>query len=512
MRSSLPVTAAALVVALGLVGCAIPIHEPALHPPDEAPAQTKGIPVLKAHMKSGELYVLDTWRLGDDQMLRGEGTLYGIERSAGRRGQYSLALDSIALVETESTKNIHPAPLQFMAFLTTFWGAISAVCVADPKSCFGSCPTFYTEGEAAPDVPVAEGFSDSIARVLEARDVDALYGAHPWGSTFALRMRNEALETQAVRRVRLLAAPRPPGGRVFAGADGRLHPAIAVTPPLACRAEDGDCLPAVLAMDGIERSSAADASDLAARETVEIDLPAGEGPSGLVIGARQSLVTTFVLYQTMAWMGKSAGDWVAAMERGGRETAERSMGTVRLLGGIEAEVADGEQWRVIGSFHEAGPISGDVQVIPFSPPTGPLHVRLRMAKGSWRLGYVAVARLLPPLEPRAIPLDHVERGGRVDAAALARLRGDGPRLITVPGDEYRLVFRLPSGAAGMELFLESEGYYYEWMRGEWLAEEDPAMLQMALFHPEAALRRLAGPFKSREARMEAAFWASRFRR
>jgi len=50
------------------------------------------------------------------------------------------------------------------------------------------------------------------------------------------------------------------------------------------------------------------------------------------------------------------------------------------------------------------------------------------------------------------------------------------------------------------------------MRSEWLAEEDPTMVAMTMLRPDEALRRLAGPFKAREGRMEQAFWASRFRR
>jgi hypothetical protein len=500
-----------VLIGLWPAGCALKVSEPSLHTPAETPARSKKVPVLKIHMRSGELYVLDSWSLNGGETLAGDGTLFTLDRHEKSHGRYSLPLDSIALVETDSMKKIHPAGLEAMAVLTTFWGVVSGVCAADPKTCFGSCPTFYAEGGSA-NVPVAEGFSDSIARILEARDVDALYEAHPAGRTYALRMRNEALETHAVRHVQLLAARRPAGGRVLADADGRLHPAVSLTPPIACRASEGDCLPAVRSVDGIERSSAADAEDLAARETLEIDLPAGDGSSGIVIRARQTLVTTFVLYQTMAWMGRRAGDVLAAMEVGGRETAERAMGAAHLLGGIDVDVADGGTWRSIGAFREAGPIAGDVQVIPFAPPPGPLHVRLRMARGSWRLDSVALARLLPAVEPVVVPLERVERGGQPDPVALSRLRGDGARLITLPGDEYRLVFRLPEPAAEQELFLDSQGYYYEWMRGEWLAEEDPASLEMALSRPDEALRRLAGPFKAREAHMEAAFWASRFRR
>ena len=106
----------------------------------------------------------------------------------------------------------------------------------------------------------------------------------------------------------------------------------------------------------------------------------------------------------------------------------------------------------------------------------------------------------------------VDRAGRSDPDALARLRGAEGHLVTLPGDAYRIRFDLPRPGAELELFLETEGYYYEWMRKEWLPEEDPSMAALALGWPEQALRRLAGPFKQREAGLETAFWASRFRK
>ena len=50
------------------------------------------------------------------------------------------------------------------------------------------------------------------------------------------------------------------------------------------------------------------------------------------------------------------------------------------------------------------------------------------------------------------------------------------------------------------------------MREAWLAEENAEMAALVLSDPAQALRRMAGPFKEREAGMEQAFWASRFRR
>jgi hypothetical protein len=74
------------------------------------------------------------------------------------------------------------------------------------------------------------------------------------------------------------------------------------------------------------------------------------------------------------------------------------------------------------------------------------------------------------------------------------------------------VFRLPPSDLPLELFLESEGYYYEWMRQEWLADEDPRMAALVLGDPAEALRRLAPVYKAHEGGLEQAFWASRFRK
>lgn len=494
------------------MACGPGVLTPRLHKVAEAPGLSPNERDLKVHMKSGELYVLESWTLSSDaRVLEGIGTRFSVQRDPSGTGTYSLPVDTIALLETNDREVAYSFGEFGLGALTTFWGILSVACAVDPKSCFGSCPTFYLEDDR--ERPRAEGFSASIARVLEARDVDALQGARPRGGRLALWMRNEALETHAVRRVRLLAVPRPAGARVFGSADGRFHPASRLLPPSACRGPEGDCLTAVESDDGLERRSVTDPDDLAAREEIELRFPRPSAPAGFVIAARQSLLSTFLFYQTLAYMGRSAGAWLAEVERGTPDEARRLMGMERMLGGLEIDVAweDGT-WRTIGSYQEAGPIAGDVAVYPLELPPGrePLRLRLRAAKGHWRIGWVALAELGPPVEARAIEPDSVEHDGRADAAALELLREGRRHLITQPGDAYRLSFRVPDEP--VELFLESEGYYYEWMRREWLAEEDPAMAALVVARPDEALRRLAGPFKAREAGAEQAFWQSRFGR
>ena len=75
----------------------------------------------------------------------------------------------------------------------------------------------------------------------------------------------------------------------------------------------------------------------------------------------------------------------------------------RALGGIEVEVREGEgAWRPAGAFDEAGPIAGDLRVLPFEAGgSGEIGVRLRLARGHFRLDAVALARLGEEVAPAA---------------------------------------------------------------------------------------------------------------
>jgi hypothetical protein len=512
-----PRTCAGVAMAVLACGCAIGIREPQIHEPGAPPAAAGARSELKVHLRSGELLALRTWKVapGEDR-LTGEGQAYTLSREKkGPPGRHEVLLADVALLETSSPESVTSLGLGLVVTTTVVLGGITGYCAINPKGCFGSCPTFYVEeaGGGEPGRPQAEGFSESIARALEARDLDALLVDRPGGTDVAVLMRNEALETHAVRGVRLLAAPRPPGGRVLAGTDDRLHTASELVPPLECRAPEGDCRDTLHAVDGTDRVSPADGTDLAAREVIELRFPAAKGPVGIAIAARQTLLSTFLFYQTMAYTGRGAGAFLAALERGGPAAGRRALGMARALGGIDVEVAEGDgPWRAVGTFDEAGPIAGDLRVVPF-PGSGvsPLRVRLRLARGHWRLDAVALAGLGAPIAPVRLEPATVERDGRRDERARASLVDGERHLVTHPGDSYRLTFRLPPGDR-FELFLESEGFYYEWMRSEWVAEEDTRMAALALADPAEALRRLAPAYKAEEPFLERAFWASRFRK
>lgn len=485
----------------------------ALTSPDSVRALDGRSAFLKAHMRDGSVYVLRDWRVVEPmRQVRGSGELYGPGRDLTRTGDFQVSLDSVALFETNVVET--SPSVAALALITGASVALTVFCIANPKTCFGSCPTFYVSDGRRLRLQ-AEGFSASVSPALEATDLDALYRARPVGRRLEILMKNEALETHVVRRADVLVVQRAAGARIIATQAGELWAVRDLQAPVRCQAADGGCTAEVAVFDDRTRYSAADSSDLAARETIELefDLSTGTRP-GLVVAARQTLLSTYLFYQTLAYMGRSAGTWLTALERGDVASRERAAGIGRLLGGIEVQVRDRDRqgaWQTVGVVHETGPLATDTRVVPL-PETepGPLEVRLRLTRGLWRLDWVALADLQQSRTPIRIRPIEVYRSGRPDPAARRRLLDPEDALVTLPGDEYLLVYPLPDEASEYEIFLESRGYYLEWMRQEWLAEEDPAKAALIFLRPAVALRVLAPEFKRVEPDLEDLFWSSRY--
>ncbi len=326
-------------------------------------------------------------------------------------------------------------------------------------------------------------------------------------------MKNEALETHVVRSVDVLVAARPEGGRVFHTVNGEFWQASTPVEPIVAMAAEGACRGALRALDGYERFSHADSIDLGRQETIDLSFPApARGRMGFVIGARQTLLTTFLFYQELAWMGRSAGDILAALNRGDPHARTNRIG--HALGGIEVMVRDPRgQFVRVGEISETGPLATDVWILPCVPPTSDtVWVQLRMTRGHWRLDYVGLAELKQRIQPQRLRPETALRDGLPDDAALAALLDPNRVLTTMRGDEYRLHYRLPQDFERDELFLEARGYYLEWMRDEWLAEEDPARAIRMLLDPARALHELAPEFAHGEAERERVFWGSRYAR
>ena len=416
-----------------------------LTPSDQLTALPRNSPYLKAHTRDGRLYVFSHWIVDEaEHTVSGQGRSFAADRHLLAAGELRLRADEVALFETNvPTRSVTVGPL---AVVTGVSLVMTAYCAVNPKACFGSCPTFYA-GDGEERLLLAEGFSDSVAPSLEATDLDALYRAHPRERRFRLEMTNEALETHVVRYVDLLAARRPHGGRVLASADGKLWAAGAPRPPLGCNAAEGDCLEPVAEADGHERFSRTDGQDLARRESIDLEFETQPGEAtGLVIGARQTLLSTYLLYQTLSYMGQDAGRWLSRVERGDERVRKRARMLRDALGGIEVLVRRGDgRFTRVAEIQETGPLASDFKIVPLPPSEERLtHVRLRLTRGHWRIDSLALAALLGPTQAQRLkPL-----ADGSDAVATPPWP-----LTTLPGDRHTFTFELPEEPEGLDLFL-----------------------------------------------------------
>src|SRR6266571_2568880 len=185
-----------------------------LKPSEQSQALDRRSPFLKVHARDGGLYVLSEWRVDEaERLVSGRGEQRGPNREVVSTGSFTIPLGEVALFETNVVHN-SPA-VTGLAVITGISLAVTAACLANPKACFGSCPTFYVTDGRGP-VLQAEGFSSSIAPSLEARDLDALYRAHheERSARDARGSRGAAARSAAATpRTRL----RHPGGQVLGG-------------------------------------------------------------------------------------------------------------------------------------------------------------------------------------------------------------------------------------------------------------------------------------------------------
>lgn len=487
---------------------------------DQASAKSS----LKVHMRNGSLYVLRNYNTAlDKDTLLGMGDFYnadrkkvplpGVKEGVVKNGQQIVRIpySDIALVETNKIGGV-TGKLLAMGFVGVPSTFLSVFCLANPKACFGSCPTFYAWNGKDMKL-MAEGFSSSILRKYEQSDIDMLYWTKTEGRDYHLRLTNEALETHIIRYADLLIFPKKDQERVFATEEGKFYRTSEIHLPAICKGPEGDCMSQVLVMDSRERFSASDPKNLATREYIDLEFNSGfVGQAGLVIGARQTLLTTYLFYQSLAYVGNENGYYAAKIESGDVRMQKKVQRIWDLLGGIEVFVQTAQgKWLKAGEIREMGPIASDVHLVPLPiQSAGHVKMRLKMTRGLWRIDYLGLAGMSERVEPVCIKPSYVTTNDSINPGVLTQLCDTIEPLITLPGDSHVLHYTLPESSGDYEIFLKSKGYYLEWMRDEWMAEKNLKKAYLMFGFPKLYLRLIAKKFKLVEPGMEESFWRSRY--
>ncbi|MDQ6829855.1 MAG: hypothetical protein M3081_13430 [Gemmatimonadota bacterium] len=429
---------------------------------------------LKAHLRDGSTVVYPTGAVVTRTSIRGDGQRY--TATLAEAGHVTtLALDSVVGVEAYETKT-NAATTMLVSTLAT--GAFVAGSALAAVAIFGSCPTYYSDS-AGTAVLEGEGFSYSIAPLFERRDVDRLHVGAGRDGELRVEVRNEALETHYLNHVELLEVTHASNEVVVPEESGQALALRDLFAPATARDRAGRDVRATIAgADGMVFST--DSGTLARARVGDLDdyvdltFPAAGAADSVAIfvRARNSLLNTVLLYDGIL-SGARALDWVNHDLNRLSSAAELGRWYVGHMG-MRVLVKDGDGWRDVARIGDTGPIAfHDVAIIvPVVRTHDSVHVRIAFTADNWRIDRIAVAGgyRRPPM--RTISISSVMRDdGTPDAAVLASLRApDDAYLRTSPGQTFSIHFATGVSREPRTFFLASQGYYTEWIRGDWLKE------------------------------------------
>ncbi len=295
-------------------------------------------PFFKVHYKNGDVGLFDNWQLNETKdSITGQGKLFDFNRNELQEGDLVVNLDDIAIIETNEFNAIKSKDKERITGLSIITGVnavMDIVCITNPKACFGSCPTFYNEGNTAMNTANAEGFSSAISPSLEYRDLDALQYSTS-ASTFNLTMTNEAFETHMINELYLQAVPKKENETIFHDKNGSFYTCGELINFNSAITDGKDIGSSLNSFDDNEYFSLSNREDLATKEEIILEFnDLIHEQNGLVINFRQSLLTTFLLYSGISYMGNEVGDYFAKIETN-RHVKDRLSNPFKRLGTIK---------------------------------------------------------------------------------------------------------------------------------------------------------------------------------
>jgi len=406
---------------------------------------------VKAHLKDGSTVVYAKGVTVSGGTLHGAGIRYDLSL---KQPTYvdGIPLDSVVGLESFQTR-VNGVETAVVTTLVTA-GAIAGS-VALFKAIFGSCPTVYSSDGT---VAEAELFSNSIAPLFEARDVDRLQAQPDSNGVLRLEVRNEAMETHYINHLQLFEVQHSADEFVLPDTQG--HPVVVrgVRTPEDITDRSGQDLRATLnAADNVVYSTDKRRIETATVEDLDdwIDLtapvPEGADSTTLVFRLRNSLLDTTLLYDVMlAPAGARSIDWLGSGLSRISSAVELGRWHERRAG-LHISVWRDGAYREAVRVADTGPISWhDVAaVIPAQTGEKSLRIRLSFLADQWRIDRVGVAAAEREPAPRVIQISAVtgSDGNPANAAHDSLSAPDDRYLQTSPGQRFFVDFNVCGGAA-----------------------------------------------------------------
>jgi hypothetical protein len=428
----------------------------------------------------------------------------------------SVVLDSVAYLEYYGYR------FDVGAFVATL-PAVGAGAVGLAVAIFGSCPTVYTTSNGQ-EVMEAECFSYSVAPGFEGDDLDRLDHGTAVDNTYVIKLTNEALETHYINSLQLVAADHDAGFEAFPTPQETIVPFGPAVPLLSAHDLAGQSVMSrIEARDDVPwQSDSVQIAALAAGTQFEdgieltVDVPEGARRMVVALKMRATLMNTVFFYDILVGsQGIAALDWMRPTPLNLIKAWRFSRWYTRHFG-LRVQTLTRGRFKDAATIVNVGPIVWrDVAVEVEAPAAGIGKLRLLSVPGNWSVDWVGVSFDSPGdmsvVELKPVDLQRTD-GTPATQDLSALFARDKQYLVTLPGDEYYVRFNVPPVPQGKSrsYFLHSRGYYIEWVRQSWIAQErsaDPAP-KFAMGTP--ALRRTAREWLERREVYEKEFFSSRF--
>lgn len=473
-------------------------------------------PFLKAHMYNGDLYVFGrNWRYDAEQdVLIGSAQLYNANRNLQYSGESKIKIDDVAIFESNAP--FESKAQQRISALTIMTGinvAIAGLCVTNPKACFGSCPTFYLNEEDNFHYADAEGFSNAISPALSYADIDALPRTNKEDSMATLFMKNEALETHCIKKLNLLSVDVEANQEALHLTSNNFIVSELKHSPISASHNKKDIKPLINQDDRKELFISSDSTNLRSKTEIYLDFETNEVPDSLALELhfRQSMLTTYLIYSGLDYMGDKTGEYFAEIERSKLISDQLKKGIQKELGGIEVYgLSENGSWKKLGVFNETGPIAINRQAIYFENCSKDNLVQLKLVlnKGLWRLDYAALHSKVKKVKAKELEAYEILKAENDDFKS-AEFSPINELLLSLPSDKFKITFNTKKPLNKQQLFLKSEGYYLEWIRDEWAKEARPKKLRELILYPKRYLKQEAKTYSELEFELEQDFWNSK---
>ena len=431
---------------------------------------------VKAHLVDGSTIIYKNGVALSANTLQGSGARFALGATSSTDVS-RMSLDSVVGMEV-FTNDISVAGSVALTLVgiagSVLLGTVAAVAI------FGSCPTFYADS-AGTELLQGEGFSYAIAPLFEQRDVDRLRLTPTADGRVILNIRNEALETHYINHLELLevqhtasehAVPDQTGHAVALGR-GRIRASI--------HDRSGRDISSAVAAPDDKLFSTLDARLAAVTKDdlddyIDVEFPASRDADSVavILDMRNSLLNTVLLYdhilgapglKSLDFLGKDLDRIAGAVDMGRWYAANM---------GMRVSVLDGDRYRRIVRIGDSGPIAFHrmaVIVPALRSADGMVRVRLSFVADDWRIDEISVADEWRRPAVRTISLSKsVTADSKQDMSAAKALREpDEDYVITSPGQSFRAEFQVGKNTGSSRTwFAVSQGYYTEWVRGEWI--------------------------------------------